>query len=58
MKLQNIIKDGFEKVNEHLRAVSKAQRDMGKSLDKVLCFRPNRTTVPCSLLTIGRSPFQ
>ncbi len=34
-KLQNPIKEGFDAMNEDLRAVTKAQRDFGRSLDKV-----------------------
>lgn len=34
-KLQNPIKEGFETVNQDLRDVSKAHRNLGKALDKV-----------------------
>ncbi len=42
--LQSPIKEGFDAVNDDLRAVTRAQRDFGKSLDKVSLlpslFRP------------------
>ncbi len=37
MRLQNPIREGFDAVNEHLRAVSRVQKEFSKALDKVGC---------------------
>ncbi len=44
-KLQNPIREGFEAINEDLRAVSKAQREFGKALDKV-CLKLSQKNKP------------
>lgn len=46
-KLQNPIREGFDAINDNLRAVSKVQKEFGRSLDKVGRGRHYRPAAAC-----------